>query len=120
MLHPADRSAGSGAAEAARVASAYRSAALSCLSIIHTTHEDWRLNMAKKAKDCTRKKITFKTKRGKTISFSGRQGAGCGPRPKPKTGHLSVFKKAMASAARSCKGKPRRAFLNCVASGMPK
>ena len=76
--------------------------------------------MAKRAAGCTRKRITFKTKRGKTISFTGRQGQSCGPRPKPKTGHLRAYKGYMASAARACKGKSRRAFLNCVASQFPR
>lgn len=77
--------------------------------------------MAKKAAGCTRKKIVIKSKSGKVIaSFMGRQGKSCGPRPKPKTGHLRAYKGYMASAARACKGRPRRAFLNCVASQMPK
>lgn len=77
--------------------------------------------MAKRAAGCTRKKITIKNKRGKVIAtFMGRQGKSCGPRPKPKTGHLREWKTALGKAAKSCKGKPRGAFLNCVASGMPR
>lgn len=78
--------------------------------------------MAKKSTSCKRTTIRFKTRRGKTIQFAGRQGPGCGPRPKPKTGHLRVYQQALASAARSCKRKNlgRRAFLNCVASAMPR
>lgn len=76
----------------------------------------------KRSKACVKKTIRFKTKRGKVISFTGKQGASCGPRPKPKTGHLNVYKRALANAARSCKRKnlSRGAFLNCVSSGMPR
>jgi len=78
--------------------------------------------MAKKAAGCARKTIRFKTKRGKVIQFSGHSGKACGPRPKPKTGHLKVYQNALASASRSCKRKnlKRGAFLNCVASAMPR
>jgi hypothetical protein len=79
--------------------------------------------MAKKkklSKTCVKKTIRFKTKRGKTISFEGKQGASCGPRPKPKTGHLRHFKNQFKAAAKHCKGKPRGAFLNCMSSQMPK
>ncbi len=76
--------------------------------------------MAKRAAGCTRKKITIKSKGGKVIAqFMGRQGKGCGPRPKPKTGHLRAYKEYMGEAAKACKGKPRRAFLNCVSSMFP-
>ncbi len=71
-------------------------------------------------KACTAKTIRFQTKRGKTISFKGHEGAGCGPRPKPKTGHLRHYKSALKTAAKHCKGKSRRAFLNCVSTQMPK
>ena len=64
---------------------------------------------------CTRKTITIKSKRGKVIAqFKGRQGPGCGPRPKPKTGHLSAYKKEFARQARACKGRTRGAFLSCM------
>ena len=79
--------------------------------------------MAKKAAGCVRKKIVIRRKSGKVVKeFMGRTGKGCGPRPKPKTGHLRVFQQAMASAARSCKRKnlKRHAFLNCVSSQMPR
>jgi hypothetical protein len=76
--------------------------------------------MAKRAQGCKRTTIRFKTKRGKVIQFAGKSGAGCGPRPKPKTGHLRHYKIALGRAARACKGKTRRAFLNCVASGIPR
>lgn len=75
--------------------------------------------MAKRAAGCTRKKITIKSKRGKVIAtFMGRQGKACGPRPKPKTGHLRRYKEAMRTAAKSCKGQTRGKFLNCVAGVM--
>lgn len=75
--------------------------------------------MAKKGSGCTRKKIVIKRKSGKVVaSFMGRQGSGCGPRPKPKTGHLRHWKIAMKESARACKGKPRGQFLRCVASSM--
>lgn len=78
--------------------------------------------MAKKGTSCTRTTIKFKTKRGRPIEFGGRKGPGCGPRPKPKTGHLRVYQTALAAASRSCKRKnlPRKSFLNCVASAMPR
>lgn len=69
---------------------------------------------------CVRTTIKFKTKRGKTISFTGKTGASCGPRPKPKTGHLRHFKSAFKSAAKHCKGRSRGAFLNCMSTQMPK
>lgn len=75
--------------------------------------------MAKKAAGCTRKKIIIKGKRGRVVAeFMGRTGKECGPRPKPKTGHLGHYKAAMKEIARSCKGKPRKAFLGCMASGL--
>ena len=79
--------------------------------------------MAKRAPGCTRKKIVIKKKGGKVVAtFMGRQGKGCGPRPKPKTGHLRQYQQALAHAARSCKRKnlKRHAFLNCVSSAMPR
>jgi hypothetical protein len=77
--------------------------------------------MAKKAAGCTRKKIIIKNKRGKTVAeFMGRSGASCGPRPKPKTGHLRAWKARMKDAAKHCKGRPRQAFLNCVSTQFPR
>lgn len=79
--------------------------------------------MAKKAAGCTRKKIVIRKKSGKIVAeFMGRTGKSCGPRPKPKTAHLRPYQQALASAARSCKRKnlSRGAFLNCVASAMPR
>ena len=67
-------------------------------------------------KACHATTVRFKTKRGKTISFKGHQGANCGPRPKPKTGHLRAYKQVFKQAAKFCKGKPRGQFLNCMAS----
>ena len=72
--------------------------------------------MAKRSGKCVRKQIRFKTKRGKTISFTGKQGASCGPRPKPKTGHLRPFKAIFKRAAKACKGTTRGRFLQCMKS----
>lgn len=72
------------------------------------------------SKKCVRKTIRFKTKRGKTIEFTGKQGASCGPRPKPKTGHLRHYKASFKRAAKHCKGRSRGAFLNCMSTQMPK
>jgi hypothetical protein len=69
---------------------------------------------------CKSTTIRFKTKRGKVVAFKGHSGDGCGPRPKPKTGHLRHYKTAMKAAAKHCKGKSRGAFLNCVSTQMPK
>ena len=74
----------------------------------------------KKPAGCKRRTIRFKTKRGKVIQFSGRSGASCGPRPKPSTAHLRHYKSAMRAAAKHCKGKPKQAFRNCIATQMPK
>lgn len=62
--------------------------------------------------------VSFKTRRGKTISFRGHSGAGCPARKKPSTRHLAPFKKEMKSAARKCKGQPRAKFLRCVANNV--
>lgn len=71
--------------------------------------------MAKLPAGCKRQKITIKKKSGKVIrTFMGRKGKACGPRPKPKTGHLRRYKETMATAARRCKGNSRGKFLNCV------
>lgn len=67
---------------------------------------------------CTVKTITIKTRRGKVVRFRGKSGSGCGPRAKPRTGHLAPYKRAMASAARSCKGLRKNQFESCVASAM--
>lgn len=62
--------------------------------------------------------VRFKTKRGKVIQFRGKTGPGCPPRKKPSTRHLAPFKRALASAARACRGKHGRQFRSCVASRM--
>jgi len=81
--------------------------------------------MAKKS--CSTGTIRFKTKRGKVIQFKGHKGAGCGPRPKPKTGHLREFKAAMKSAAPGCKRRAkgsaavyRRCVGNAIKSATPR
>lgn len=79
---------------------------------------------SRKSKSCKKTTIHFKTRRGKTISFVGKQGASCGPRPKPKTGHLKAYKTAFKSAVRACKGKSHKrsgkhgksAFNKCIAA----
>ena len=70
------------------------------------------------AKKCHAGLVSFKTKRGKTISFRGHTGAGCPARRKPSTRHLADFKKDLARAARKCKGKGRKAFLACVSNNV--
>jgi hypothetical protein len=75
---------------------------------------------AKKRGGCARNLISFTTKRGKRVEFPGHAGKTCGPRPKPKTGHLRHFKTEFGRAARHCKGRSRGAFLNCMSTQMPK
>lgn len=67
---------------------------------------------------CAVKTITIKTRGGKVVRFRGKSGPGCGPRKKPSTRHLAPYKRAMASAARSCQGLKKRQFESCVASAM--
>jgi len=64
---------------------------------------------------CTRKKISIKTRKG-LVTFVGRQGPDCGPRPKPKTGHLRPWKNAMKDAGPQCArvSKNIRAYRKCV------
>lgn len=70
-------------------------------------------------KRCRSGTITFKSKRGKVISFKGRHGADCGPRKKPSTRHLSVYKKAFARAAKSCsKRGGMKAFRKCIGTAV--
>jgi len=77
-----------------------------------------------KSKACHKAVIRFKKKRGGIVSFTGKTGAGCGPRPKPKTGHLQVFKALFKTAARTCKKSSRArktkhgvsAFNRCIGS----
>ena len=70
------------------------------------------------ARKCHKGIVSFKTKRGKTISFRGNVGSGCPARRKPSTRHLAPFKKEMRIAAKKCKGKSRKAFLVCVANNV--
>jgi len=67
----------------------------------------------KKSTGCARHMVEFTTKRGKTISFAGRLGKGCGPRKKPTPPPVE-FRRGMANAARACKGRSHSAFLKCV------
>jgi hypothetical protein len=62
--------------------------------------------------------VRFKTKRGKVVAFRGKTGPGCAPRKKPSTRHLARYKRALAAAARACKGKSAGAFRKCVAARM--
>lgn len=62
--------------------------------------------------------IRIRTRRGKIVTFKGKTGPGCKPRRKPSTRHLAPYKRAMASAARSCKGLSKHQFQSCVASAM--
>ncbi len=75
---------------------------------------------AHKKAGCARNLISFTTKRGKQVSFPGKAGKSCGPRPRPKTGHLRHYKSAFKSAAKHCKGRSRGAFLNCMSTQLPK
>lgn len=71
------------------------------------------------AKACKVTTITFKTKRGRKISFKGHSGANCPARKKPSTSHLKPWKTAMAAAAKRCKReKAGRGFRNCVAGAL--
>lgn len=73
------------------------------------------------AAKCHRTVIAFKTKRGKTVHFSGKTGSGCGPRPKPSTRHLAPWKSAMKRAAPQCKRSAKgnvRAYRKCVGQAM--
>lgn len=71
---------------------------------------------------CVKKKIEIINPRtGEVIAdFMGRKGPGCGPRPKPSTAHLRVHKRAMAQAARACKGTKRGKFRACVSRQLRK
>jgi len=60
--------------------------------------------------------IRIRTRRGKVVQFRGKTGPGCAPRKKPSTRHLAPYKRAMASAAKSCKGLSKHQFQSCVAS----
>ena len=72
-------------------------------------------------KKCRSGTITFKSKRGKVISFKGRHGADCGPRKKPSTRHLAPYKQAFAAAARSCSKRGGvKAFRKCVGAAVRK
>lgn len=78
------------------------------------------------AKSCKAGIVRFETKRGKTIQFHGHKGSDCGPRPKPKTGHLREFKAAMKAAAPGCKRRAkgaaqyRRCIGNAIKSATPR
>lgn len=87
--------------------------------------------MAKKARksggSCTRQRISFKTKRGKVVSFLGRPGGmkragGSCSDLKRKTSHLAPFKKEFKAAVAACSGKSHKrhgkhgssAFNTCI------
>lgn len=63
---------------------------------------------------CKSGTVRFKTRRGKVISFKGKQGPACGPRRKPSTAHLRPFKSMMRKASKSCAGKSLKPFRACV------
>lgn len=75
---------------------------------------------AKKRAGCAGHLVSFTTKRGKRIEFRGKLGKSCGPRAKPSTRHLSAYKTGFTRAAKSCKGRSRGAFLNCMATQIPR
>jgi hypothetical protein len=62
-----------------------------------------RKRSKRSGRSCSTGIVRFKTRRGKVVEFKGKSGPSCGPRPKPKTGHLRAFKSAFAKAARACK-----------------
>lgn len=72
------------------------------------------------AKACRSGIITFRTSRGRVVSFKGRHGASCGPRKKPSTRHLAPYKKAFATASRKCFKANRnpRGARACIATAM--
>jgi hypothetical protein len=75
----------------------------------------------KKPKCSGKHPIKFETKRGKTISFRGRTGAGCPPRKKPSTRHLRAWKEVMAKASPQCKRASKgnvKAFRACVGEAL--
>lgn len=73
---------------------------------------------SKKSYACKRGIVTFRSKRGKIISFKGKHGAGCAPRKKPSTRHLSSMKSAMKRVAKKCAGKKIGAFRSCMRQGL--
>lgn len=73
------------------------------------------------ASKCKRTTIKFKTKRGKTIQFTGKSGSNCPPRKKPSTAHLRVWKNVMKEVAPGCKRKSKgnvKVFRRCVGNAM--
>lgn len=62
--------------------------------------------------------VRFKTRRGRVVEFRGKKGPGCPPRRKPSTRHLAPYKRALAAAARACKGRRGATFRRCVAARM--
>lgn len=73
------------------------------------------------AAKCKRKKVVIMKGRKVIAEFMGRQGSGCGPRPKPSTAHLKVFKSVMKDAAPSCKRGARgniKAYRKCVGAAV--
>jgi hypothetical protein len=66
---------------------------------------------------CTRKTIKFKTRRGRTITFTGKSGSACPPRRKPSTAHLRPWKAVMKKASPQCArrfGGGTKAFGRCM------
>lgn len=73
------------------------------------------------AKACKAGIVRFKTKRGKTVQFKGHHGSDCGPRPKPKTGHLNEYKRAMKAAAPGCKRRAKgnaKVYRHCIGNAL--
>jgi hypothetical protein len=113
VLHAADRP--SGAAPAAAAGSSLKGN-----PIMAKAKTSPGTKAAKRSSKCSRHTVKFTTKRGKVIEFAGRLGKTCGPRPKPKTGHLRHYKSNFAKAAKHCKGNSRGAFINCMRSSIPR
>ncbi len=72
------------------------------------------------AAKCKRTTIKFKTKRGKTVSFTGKTGSDCPPRKKPSTAHLKAWKAVMKAEAPKCRRKTKNvaAFRRCVGNAL--
>jgi len=68
------------------------------------------------AAKCKRTTIKFKTKRGRTVAFTGHEGSGCAPRKKPSTRHLAPWKAVMKKASPQCAKsfKPGKQRQRCV------
>jgi hypothetical protein len=70
---------------------------------------------------CKRQKVVIKKGRKVIAEFMGRKGSDCGPRKKPSTAHLRMFKDVMKDAAPSCKRGARgnvKAYRKCIGAAV--